>query len=356
MSVRRRALAFAVLPLLPGCFRDDGAALTQTAASLEPGTSTSTGPTTGTTGAIDPTTTTSGEPDTATTDPDTTGTTAPPLCPGEMQCTPGEVMDTGALCETCGRVRRTCQDDCTWGADACFDDPTSCAYWYFDEVQLGWERIALPQPPPRHAPAAPAIAAFDLHTHDQIFVLTATTYHVLRGSDGSWLASGPLADVFPGLPFPLLQSYAVYQPDFDNYIVYAVGDPIARLYSFAVVPDGFMTEYATEDACCGSFTQLVNPGTPAAVRDLFIDLTPPFSWVGGQFYATCVDELLPLTQYAAWVTPTDVFVQDLAFCFEMVAQSPIAQFPPFAAPGAPPGERIGGVAMLGERLYVFAGE
>ncbi|MCY1007927.1 hypothetical protein OV079_20685 [Nannocystis pusilla] len=30
--------------------------------------------------------------------------------------------------------------------------------------------------------------------------------------------------------------------------------------------------------------------------------------------------------------------------------------PPFAAPGAPAGERLGGVAMLGERLYVFAGE
>ncbi|MCY1007926.1 hypothetical protein OV079_20680 [Nannocystis pusilla] len=153
MSVRRCALAFVVLPLLPGCFKDDGAALTQTAGSLEPSSTTS--PTTTTTGAFDSTTTTTGsESATTTGEPVTTGTTAAPLCPGEMQCTPDEVMDTGALCDPCGRVRRTCQADCTWGPDECVDDPSSCAYWYLDDVQLGWERVALPQPPPRHAPAA----------------------------------------------------------------------------------------------------------------------------------------------------------------------------------------------------------
>lgn len=356
MSVRRCALAFALLPLLPGCFKDDGAALTQTAASLEPSSST-TSPTTTTTGPVDSTTTTgSGESAGTTGEPVTTGTTAAPLCPGEVECTPDEVMDTGALCDPCGRVRRTCQADCTWGPDECVDDPSSCAYWYLDDVELGWERVALPQPPPRHAPAAPAIAAFDLRAHDVIVVLTATTYHVLQGSDQAWLASGPLSDVFPGLPFALLQSYAVHNPDLDTYDVYAVGDPLAWIYTLAIQPDGFTTQFALEGPCCNSFTPLVNPGTPGAVRDLYVDLDAPYPWIAGQFYATCIEELVPFTRYAAWLTPTDVFVQDVAWCFEMVSQSPLAAFAPFAAPGAPAGDRLGGAAVLGERLYVFAGE
>ncbi|MFY0541219.1 hypothetical protein [Nannocystis pusilla] len=262
MSVRRCALAFAVLPLLSGCFKDDGAALTQTAGSLEPSSTTS--PTTTTTSPDSTTTTTTGDSESATTtgEPVTTGTTAAPLCPGEMQCTPDEVMDTGALCDPCGRVRRTCQADCTWGPDECVDDPSSCAYWYLDDVQLGWERVALPQPPPRHAPAAPAIAAFDLQAHDAIVVLTATTYHVLKGDDQTWLSSGPLADVFPDLPFTPLQSYAVHNSDLDTYDVYAVGDPLAWIYTLALQPDGFTSQFALEGPCCNSFTPLVNPGTP----------------------------------------------------------------------------------------------
>ncbi|MCY0992768.1 hypothetical protein OV203_36850 [Nannocystis sp. ILAH1] len=357
MSVRRCALAFAVLPLLSGCFKDDGAALTQAAGSLEPSSST-TSPTTTTTGPADSTTTTTGGSESATTtgEPVTTGTTAAPLCPGEMQCTPDEVMDTGALCDPCGRVRRTCQADCTWGADECVDDPSSCAYWYLDDVQLGWERVALPQPPPRHAPAAPAIAAFDLQAHDAIVVLTATTYHVLKGSDQTWLSSGPLADVFPDLPFAPLHAYAIHNVDLGTYDVYAVGDPLAWIYTLALQPDGFTSQFALEGPCCNSFTPLVSPGSPAAVRDIYVDLDAPFPYVGGQFYATCIEEFVPLGRYAAWLSPTDVYLQDVALCFEMVAQSSLASFPPFAAPGAPAGDRLGGAAMLGERLYVFAGE
>ncbi|WAS97145.1 hypothetical protein [Nannocystis punicea] len=360
MSVRRCALAFAVLPLLSGCFKDDGAALTQTGGSSEPGPSTSTGPGTTTGDLPDPSTTTGGS-DTASTTttggPDPTdSTTEASLCPGEIECTPAEVMDTGALCDPCGRVRRTCQADCTWGPDECVEDASSCAYWYVDDLQLGWQRVALPQPPPRHAPAGPVKAAFDLHADDQIVVLTEATYHVLQGSDHAWIGSGPLTDLFPDLPFPVLQAYAVHNPDLGTYDVYAVGDPLAWVYTLAFQPGGFKTQFALEGPCCSSFTPLVNPGTPAAVRDLVVDLDAPFSWVGGQFYATCIDELAALGRYAAWLTPTDVFLQDVGLCFEMVSQAPLAEFPPFAAAGAPPGERLGGAAMLGERLYVFAGD
>ncbi|MCY1054233.1 hypothetical protein [Nannocystis sp. SCPEA4] len=347
------ARAITVLALFCGCFSDGGAELTQTVGSFDPATQTSTSTTTTTTTG-EPTST--GEPGTTTTTTGEmlTGATAPPLCPGEMQCSPGEVMDVGSLCDPCGRVRRTCQDDCLWGADECVEDPTSCAYWYLDDPEQGWQRVALPQPPPEHAPTAPANAAFDLQAHDQLVVLTADTYHVLRHSDQTWTTSGPLTDLFPDLPGPLLQSYAVYGADNDDYAVYAVGAPQAWIY--ILKPGSWQGQFTQAGNCCDSFTPQVNPGDPTTVRDLWTDLAAPFPWTGGQYYGPCINELFNLGTYAGWVTATDVFVQDLGWCFQMVTQSPLAQFAPFTAPGAPPGERIGGTALLGERFYVFAGE
>jgi len=348
------ARAFTVLALFCGCFSDGGAALTQTASSPEPFAET--GTTATTTGTQGPTTTT-GEPEpgtTTTTGEPLTGTTAPPLCPGEMQCTPGEVMDTGSLCDPCGRLRRTCQPDCTWGADECAEDLSSCAYWYLDDLQQGWQRVALPQPAPPHAPTAPAHAAFDLQAHDQLVVLTASTYHALRHSDQTWIASGPLAELFPDFPGPLLQSYAVYNGVDNNYNVYAVGDPQAWIY--VLQPGSYQGQFAQAGNCCDSFDPLVKPDSPASVRDLYTDLAAPFPWTPGEFYADCVDEVLPLDRHAGWLTPTDVFIQEVGVCFQMESTTPLAQFPPFTAAGAPPGDRIGGAALLGERFYVFAGE
>ncbi len=64
----------------------------------------------------------------------------------------------------------------------------------------------------------------------------------------------------------------------------------------------------------------------------------------------------PLSRYGAWILPDRVLVQDIAYCFKMVYQTPYAAFAPYAAPGAPPGELVGGTALLGKQLYVFAGD
>lgn len=345
------ARAIIVLALFCGCFSDGGADLTQTASSPEPATETGSTTTTATTGPTDPTSTGEPEPATTTGEPET-GTTAPPLCPGEMQCEPGAVMDHG-LCDACGRLQSTCQPDCTWGADECAQDLSSCAYWYLDDLQQGWQRVALPQPLPPHAPTAPAHAAFDLQAHDQLVVLTASTYHALRHSDQTWIASGPLTELFPGLPFPLLQSYAVYNDVNNDYAVYAVGDQLAWIYTLQ--PGSYQGQFALEGNCCNSFTPQISPD-PAGVRDLYVDLYAPFPWTPGEYFDECAQDVLPLERYAGWLTPTDVSIQEIGACFKMVFATPLAQFPPFAAPGAPPGDLLGGAALLGERFYVFAGE
>lgn len=360
MSHRRCALALAALPLT-GCFSDGGGAnLTQTVTSLAPGSSTSstdsTGSPTGTTEdpttAPDPTST-AGPGTGSTSDPTSTtdGTTAAPVCPGEVECNPGDVMPTTSLCDPCGRVQRTCQADCTWGADECIEDLSTCAYWYFEDDE--WTRVSLPQPLPEHAPAAPVVAAFELTNHNRIFALTADRFHVLQPSTEAWIASGPRTSLLPGLPGELLQAYAVADNN-DTYTLYAVGDPEAWLYTLPAA--GYQASLMQTSDCCNSWTDLVKPPSQAAVRDLFIDLASPYPWTTAEFYAPCIKQDINLSKYAAWVTATDVYVQDIAYCFQMVYVRSHAQFTPFAAPGAPPGALIGGTALLGERLYVFAGE
>src|SRR5690606_29775497 len=106
MSSHRRALALAVLSL-SGCFSDEGANLTQPAVTLGPGSTSTAGSTASTTNATtDPVEVTTDAPGPTTTagpestsDPTTSDdTTAAPVCPGVVECTPGDGMVTTLLC------------------------------------------------------------------------------------------------------------------------------------------------------------------------------------------------------------------------------------------------------------------
>lgn len=360
MSVLRRVFTCAALSLAPGCFSDNGTRVTHPAESSgssdETGTTTTTAATT--TGEPAPTTTSTSITTTTTTTTTATtstdDTTSPTLCPGQPQCSPGDVKDTGALCDPCGRIHQTCQDDCTWSPGECVEDLSSCVYWSIDTVDMVWERIALPQPPPEHAPTASILAAFDLLPDDRIVALTADRYHVLAGTDRTWTASGSLSDLLPALPGPLLQAFTIYNQISLEYDIYAVSDPDAYIYK---LPLGSLTAtFSGVSSCCGSFTDLVQPPSLAAVRDIYVDISSPFPWVSGLFYAECMDLNYELGPHAGWATPTEMYVQDLGYCFEMLYSQPLTQFAPFTVPGAPPGDRIGGLTMFGERLFVFAGE
>lgn len=358
MSARRCASIFlriGALTLVSGCFSDLGTRVTNPGGS-EPvgssgeamdGTSTGAAPTS----TAEPVFTTGGASSETSGVEDSSGGVG---CPADAVCQPGEVMNTGELCDPCGRVVQVCGEDCVWGVGECVQDPSSCAYWTFGPDDKAWERVALPQPAPEHAPTAPVLAAFDLRPEDRIVVLTADRFHVLAGASREWVDSGALEKLLPGLPGQFLHTYAIYEELNKAYTITVVGDPLAWLYT---LPAGTLAAtYVTEAGCCESFNDFVMPPSVAAVRDLYIDLEAPYPWTFGQFFGECIEGAFDLSRNAVWVTPTDVYVQDAMYCFEMVYTRPLAEFTPFAAPGAPPGERVGGVTLLGERLFVFAGE
>ena len=136
------ARATLLLPLaaLCGCFADGGFGSGPTGGPTAPDPSTSQ-PSTGATTTADPTTTAS--PTTAadptgdiTTGPGTTSTTdttGAPACPGPADCMPGAVEDLGA-CDPCGARSRTCQGDCTWGAETCTQSSVGCGHWVFESL------------------------------------------------------------------------------------------------------------------------------------------------------------------------------------------------------------------------------
>lgn len=359
MSLRCRACLSTLS--LAACFSDTGPGVTNPSTASDEVSAGTTAETTGETAAgttadgptpTSAATTTSATPDT-TTDAETSAPTTSPVCDSNSACMPGAVMDTGALCDPCGRVQQTCTPDCTWGPDTCTMDYSSCVYWTFDALgNTGWQRVALPKPPPEHAPTGPVLAALDLRGDDRIVALTADRYHVLSGQ-GTWDASGPRSDFLPGLPGQVLQAYAVYDAEMTSYSVTIVDDPKASIFTLGL--GQLAANYIGDGDCCGSFTQTVQPPSLAAVRDLFLDIDPPFAWIPADQPACDVQDYL-LNRYAAWATTTTVYVQDVGSCFTMQYSQTLAQFPPFAAPGAPPADLIGGLALLDERLYVFAGE
>lgn len=350
MSAHRCALLSA-LTVAAGCFSDGGAALTQPVTTEEPVPSTSSQATSTTTAASTSTggleTTTSG----MVTDP---GSTSEPLACDDMFCEPGDLDDFG-LCDPCGRLLSTCQPDCTWSAPVCTPDLSSCAYWSLDLGGAGWTRHALPQPLPEHAPSEPVAAAFELAASKQLVALTQTRYHVLTPADGAWVASGPLADMLPGFPGPVLQAYAIHDPVEGHDVITVSFGATVNIYSLPV--GELAATFAQEAPCCDSWNDLVDPGDITIVRDLFVDLDNLSNWPPAEVLNPfCMNAPLTLTSYGAWIAPETVYLQEIGTCFELVHELPYLSFPPFALADAPPGDLVGGAALLDGAFYVFVGD
>lgn len=346
----RRFVASLALSAAPACFGDPGLGPGNTGASTQPDPSTS--DTASSTAA--PTTAAStgqtAEPTTTSTTSTTAGTTdATGVAPGcdAPQCQPGQTLP-GGPCDVCGQLVQTCRpEDCTWSPAECVV-PEACGYWAYEEGV--WSEHH--PPPSDHAPTAPAAAAFELASAGQIFVLTESTYHVLS-AEGAWIASGTLAELFPDLSAPVLQAIATPAEPPSHAIVVITG---AQANLYLVTADPLTVEANGQAPCCASWTDMVSPPSLEAVRDVFVDLTNDHGWAEIDVTALCNSDPPPFTPYAAWVTPEAVYVQEGIVCDMMAYAQPYAQFPPFAAPGAPPGDRVGGVTLLGDRLYVFPGE
>lgn len=352
------ARATLLLPLaaLCGCFADGGFGSGPTGGPTAPDPSTSQ---TSTGGSVDTDPTTTASPTTAadptgdvTTGPatTTTTTTGAPACPGAMECQPGAVEDLGA-CDPCGARSRTCLDDCTWGAETCTQSSVGCGHWVFDPLGNAWDHVK----PQGDAPTEPTLAALDLSAHGQLVVFTPGAYRTFTPLLNKWSAPAPITDALPGLPEPIQLAYSVWNPDAQVYDLILVGAQTA--YTYQLTPGALPAAKGAELPCCSDWTPDVPDPGLTNIRDIFLDLDNPSGWAQADITALCaLNDPTALSRYAAWVLPDRVLVQDVGYCFKMVYQTPYTKFAPFAVAGAPPGEFVGGTALLGGKLYVFAGD
>lgn len=343
------------------CFADGG---TDSAATSLTAT------TTGSTTAGDPSTgdsptaatqssapaTDTGTSDTPTTDPATTdspSTGAANNCQVAPECEAGAVEDS-ELCDSCGVLRRTCQPDCTWSPQTCQESLDSCAFWLLPQGDIAWKRFPVdPQAP--FAPKETVLASIALAPQKQIYVLTASSYHVLSTTNQTWIAAGARDTIFPELSgVELFHATAIASEPPDTLVI-AVAGTDAYNYNFIAAQNQF--EYKGNVACCGDDWMGPNaPPNPFAVRDGWSRIGDPDGWITGNLQDLCGLDM-PADLYAYTISIGDGFVypQDIGNCFDFYAPVPYAQFGPFGYPGAPANNLIGGASWT-DGVYIFRGE
>ena len=352
------ALLLLVAPLL-ACFADGGSTTVATSAGLttgsgEPGTTGAAG-TSGAASTGEASTTqagTEGSTGASSTAP-TTGTPstgAADNCELAPECAAGVVED-GEQCDSCGVQRRTCQADCSWGPMACEEDLETCAYWRLPAGQGVWQRVAV-EPGAAFAPKEAVVTAIALAPQQQIFVLTASSYHVLDAGTQQWVAAGNRDEVFPALAGRTLRhgsSLTAYAPD---TIVHLVADADVLAFTFVADDNDFRLDL--EVPCCGPHWVGVNtPPDPLLVRAGYGKLGNDEGWIPGDVQALCPDQMPPeLFGYGLAIGDGFVYPYDVGYCADFYSPIPYDEFPPFTYPGRPANDLVAGAAWL-DGLWIF---
>jgi len=355
-------LALLLAPLL-ACFTDGGTATVASSPggpTSEPATQTTeadpgTEGDPATTGTATTATTDAPTTDVSTTDvPTTAAPTTDPLgnCAIAPECEAGAVED-GELCGACGVMRRSCQGDCTWTPQSCEQDLSTCSHWYLPPGETTWKRLPV-DPQAALAPSDTVLAAVGLEPVSKIYVLTASTYHVLSTANNSWIAAGPRDALFPEFAGQPLYHAAGLANDPPDVIVHHVAGTRAYNYTYKATQDFFAYEGQVD--CCGANWTGINAPDPYAVRDGWGRIGDPQGWIPGDVQTLCgLDEPVPLYGYQLSIGDGFVYPQDIGYCFDFYPPIPFAQFTPFSYPGAPANELIGGAAYV-DGLWIFRGQ
>ncbi len=352
-------LALLLLAPLPACFADGGSDSVATSITTSSNTGTqdtsasetTSEPTTTQTTTSSPTTTT--DPST-TQDPTATTTGNQGNCQLAPECTPGSVEE-GGPCDNCGVLRRTCQPDCVWSPQACEFAPETCEYWLLPPGGQEWKRVPA-DPNASFAPKDPVLSAIALEPQQQIYVLTATTYHVFSTTQNTWTAAGTRDAILPQISGQMLfhgNGLADQPPD---VIVTLVAGTDAYLYTYLAGSNTL--QFDLQVPCCGD--DWMGPNAPqnplGGVRDGWGRIGDPDGWITGDVQSLCNLEMpTPVYGYSIAIGDGFVYPQDIGHCFDFFPPVPYNEFGPFGYPGAPPNNLVGGAAWV-DGLYIFRGE
>ncbi|MBX3248600.1 MAG: hypothetical protein KF901_15595 [Myxococcales bacterium] len=227
-----------------------------------------------------------------------------------------------------------------------------CAIWTIAPAETAWS--AYPAIASALAPTSPVRAAFDVESIELAYVLTDTTYHVLRLADRTWVEAGNRDLLFPEAAGAALNSA------FSIPAGYLGGNPDVEPLSLSSA--GSVYQYQmTLPARLVAFTNQVDERTweppfapdPALVRFSWTAAENP-GWAAGDPNGLCGEGPPMIEGYAAFATSTDVHIYEGQHCFEFASRTPIGDFAPFRRLGAPPIARIGAAFWNAGRLWILA--
>lgn len=238
---------------------------------------------------------------------------------------------------------------------SCADDESACDAWFLPRGASAWEAVTIGGPAAL-APNGPVLAAFDIEAEHIAFLITADELVHVDLDQRAWVSKTMIADRLPELNVEVFGAYSIpaYQAGMPGApeSVTITGSDVAFLYDYDAGADSFAFDQSTVFGA-----EWNGPAAPdeTKVRELWLDLTNDDGWCTNDVSEICNNGSGPVGPHVGVVTDTEVYVEDAGYCFDFFAPVAYAAYGPFALPGAPAADRIGGIAYNETTgLVVFA--
>lgn len=242
------------------------------------------------------------------------------------------------------------------GAQSCAEDESACNAWFLAPGAMEWEALTIGGPAAL-APSGSVLAAFDIEASQVGFVITADEVVRVDLATRAWVSKVAFDALFDEVNVAVESAYSIpaywaNMPGAPESIA-LVGIDVAFIYEYDQGADAFEFDQAVTLGA-----EWNGPDAPpeGSVREMWLDVTNGQGWVDANISRACPDADGPVGPYIAVVTD-EVQILDAGYCFAFFPPVDYAAFAPTGRPGAPPVERIGGIAYnetLG--LVVFASE
>jgi hypothetical protein len=277
--------------------------------------------------------------------------------PNDALCGPGEVcvVSTGcvATASDAGRPDAAMSVDATLPIDAPVGPcgTLGCRAWVLRRGATEW--TAVPRTPDPLGPTTPVRDVFDVESLRIAYVLTDTTFHVMRLSDMTYTSSGLRNELLPRTAGMMTRSSGS-SPAGAGQTFETVGIVVASFGAHIYHLD-LATRAMTfvVDAPFGADWSTPSAPNPALIRVGWLAGDNDAGWVTGSPQTLCETPSTRTTTYIAFVTDTAVHISD-STCGAFYPPIPHESFAPFTLPGAP---MLAGVAAgfySGGELWALA--
>jgi hypothetical protein len=230
-----------------------------------------------------------------------------------------------------------------------------CGIWRLGPAATAWS--AWPTGSDTFAPSAPVVAAFDLEMLGIAYVLTESTYHVLRLSDRAWIADGSRDALFPEASgVSLRAAYSIPSDhaggDGTTSGLTLLGADAVLLYDVTLADESAAFQSRIDDFSWSD----PNAPSPSAVRFGWLDVTNARGFAAGNPQDLCPDvSATEYGPYAAFVTASRVHMQEVGFgCSKFLDPFAPASRPPLSYADAPSVGAIGGSFWNQGSLWLVA--